>query len=457
MIVMKFGGTSVGSAEAIVRLGEIVRGRLWARPVVVVSAMAGVTNRLLESARLAALGDTDGVHRLIKELITLHTETASQLFGEISVERIEPQILGLIGELRTLLDAVCVLHELTPRSSDAVAAYGERLSSILVAGYLEHAGIPARLLDAREFIITDDRFKSAIPMPGQLEPRTREKVIPVVDEGRVPVIQGFIGSTTTGVTTTIGRGGSDYTAALVGAAIGAETIEIWTDVDGMLTGDPRILKGVRKLKVIGFNEAAELAYFGAKVLHPATVVPAIKENIPVYILNSMRPEGKGTLIISEAPPSANPIKAIACRRGITVVNINSTRMLMAYGFLKRIFELFERYETAVDVVSTSEVSVSLTLDNTDKLEAIVDELGTIGEVTVSPQRSIICVVGTDLKNRPGIAGRLFKCIEQINIDMISQGASHINITLVVAESDLERAVAALHDEFFSEIDAEVFE
>ncbi|MEW6732398.1 MAG: lysine-sensitive aspartokinase 3 [Acidobacteriota bacterium] len=457
MIVMKFGGTSVGSAAAIKRVAEIVRGRLAARPTIVVSALAGVTNQLLECAKLAAIGEVEQTHKILQQLILRHSETARELLGKRADERAIVALDALFAELRILLDAVCVLHELTPRSSDAIVAYGERLSALLVAEYFEVSGIPSSLLDAREFIITDERFSAALPIASELEPRTRNVIHPVIEAGRVVVTQGFIGATRGGVTTTIGRGGSDYTAALIGAAIGAELIEIWTDVDGLLTGDPRILKDVKKLKVIGFNEAAELAYFGAKVLHPATVLPAIRENIPVYILNSQRPAGSGTRIVAQAPACRNTIKAIACRRGITVVQISSTRMLMAYGFLKRIFEIFDKYETAVDVVSTSEVSVSLTLDSTEKLATIVEELTVIGEVSVEPARAIICVVGTDIRYKSGVAGRLFKCIEHINVDMISQGASHINITLVVAESDLVAAVAALHEEFFRETDPDVFE
>ncbi len=457
MLVMKFGGTSVGSAGAIERLRDIVRSRLGERLVVVVSAMAGATNRLLECARWAAQGDAARVHNLLQELIAQHRDAAQAIFDNEMLERLQPQLNSYFIELRTLLDAVCALRELTPRSSDAIAAYGERLSSLLVANCLTAGAITAQLMDARDFIITDDRFMNAAPIIAELEPRCRAVLMPVIEAGSVPVIQGFIGATKNGVTTTIGRGGSDYTAALVGAALAAKSIEIWTDVDGLLTGDPRILSDVKKLKVIGFNEAAELAYFGAKVLHPATVLPAIKNNIPVYILNSMKPIGSGTRIISASPPSRNVIKAIACRRGITVINITSTRMLMAHGFLRAIFELFDKHQTAVDVVSTSEVSVSLTLDNTDKLKAIIEDLSSIGEVNVATGRAIICVVGADLKSTPGIAGRLFKCIEHVNIDMISQGASHINITLVVAEADLSAAAQALHAEFFQDLDEEVFE
>jgi aspartate kinase len=268
---------------------------------------------------------------------------------------------------------------------------------------------------------------------------------------------GFIGSSSEGVTTTLGRGGSDFTAAIVGAGIGAEEIQIWTDVDGMLTADPTILGGGHRVKTISFAEAAELAYFGAKVLHPATVVPAIEKNIPVLILNSRRPDVPGTRIVAEAVPCENTVKSIACKRKITVLDIHSTRMLMAHGFLRRIFEVFDRFETPVDMVATSEVSVSLTIDNSERLDEIVTELRQFADVANAREQAIVCLVGENIRDTPGVARRVFNALEGINIRMISQGASLLNLSFVVAEKDIARAVAALHEEFFSELDPAVFE
>jgi aspartate kinase len=268
---------------------------------------------------------------------------------------------------------------------------------------------------------------------------------------------GFIGSTKDGVTTTLGRGGSDFTASIVGAGIGAEEIQIWTDVDGMLTADPTILPGGHRVKTISFAEAAELAYFGAKVLHPATVLPAIEKCIPVLILNSRRPELRGTRIVAEAVPCANVVKSIACKRKIALVNIHSTRMLMAHGFLHRIFEVFDRFETPVDMVATSEVSVSLTIDNPARLDDIVAELEQFAEVDIEKDQVIVCLVGDNIRHTPGVARRVFNALDGINIRMISQGASLLNISLVVAEADLLRTVPALHEEFFAELDPDVFE
>jgi len=268
---------------------------------------------------------------------------------------------------------------------------------------------------------------------------------------------GFIAATEEGVTTTLGRGGSDFTAAIAGAGIEAEEIQIWTDVDGMLTADPTILNVGHRVKTISFSEAAELAYFGAKVLHPATVVPAIEKNIPVLILNSRRPDVPGTRITAEFVHCGNAVKSIACKRRITTVNIHSTRMLMAHGFLRRIFEVFERNETPVDMVATSEVSVSLTIDNTSNIDLILGELRQFADVTVEHDSVIVCLVGENIRHTPGVARRVFNSLDGINIRMISQGASLLNISFVIAETDLERAVAALHEEFFSTLDPEVFE
>jgi len=260
-----------------------------------------------------------------------------------------------------------------------------------------------------------------------------------------------------GTTTTLGRGGSDYSAAIAGAALNAEEIQIWTDVDGMMTTDPRIVPGAWKVRDISFDEASELAYFGAKVLHPLTVLPAVEKNIPVYILNSKRPKGTGTRITKEARPCSNLIKSIACKRGITVVTVSSSRMLMAHGFLKALFEVFDRHRTPVDMVATSEVSVSLTLDNVSSLDAIIEDLKPLGDVQVSSKAALICLVGNNVKYTPGVARRAFGCLGDINVLMVSHGASNINFSFIVDEKDANTAVQKLHADFFGEVDREVFE
>ena len=346
MIVMKFGGTSVESAAAIERVTGIVKSRLDRKPVVVVSAMGKTTNRLLAIAHLAVDGQRD---EALRELLALRDYHLRESGMERTVDE-------HFQELAELVKGLAVLGELTPRSIDAISSFGERLSSLIVTNVFRHRGLNAVHVDSRKVIVTDRRHTQA----GPLLEETYAKLgaaIPPLAKNQVVVMGGFIGATQDGITTTLGRGGSDFTASLVGAGIGAEEIQIWTDVDGMLTADPSICPDAHRVKIISFTEAAELAYFGAKVLHPATVLPAVDKNIPVLILNSRRPEVDGTRIVSASVASKNIVKSIACKTKVTVLNIRSTRMFMAHGFMRRIFEIFDRYGTSVDMVATSEVSV----------------------------------------------------------------------------------------------------
>ncbi|HXG67379.1 MAG TPA: lysine-sensitive aspartokinase 3 [Blastocatellia bacterium] len=462
MIVMKFGGTSVQDAAAINKVVDIVSAKRERRPVVVVSAMARVTDTLLRIAARARERQAGEALRIIDELRERHLATARELAApgpahdEYSLEAVENGIKELFADLEGLARSVATLGELTPRTQDAIVSFGERLSSLIVAAAFAARGVPTALVDSRRMVITNDRFTCAAPNMQLTESRTREELLPLIESGRTPVAQGFIGSTPEGVTTTIGRGGSDYTAAIIGAAIGAEAIEIWTDVDGLMTVDPRVVPEARRIRIISFAEAAELSYFGAKVLHPSTVLPAIERRIPVHIYNTHNPAVEGTLIVAEPRPSRNLIKSIAFKRGVTILNVASTRMLLAYGFLRAIFEVFERYQTSVDVVTTSEVSVSISLDSVEHLEEIKRDLSGIGEVTVERDKAIVCVVGDNLRFKPGVAAKLFRAIEGVNIHMISQGASEINLTFVIDESEAERVVRSLHKEFFAELDPEVF-
>jgi aspartate kinase len=267
---------------------------------------------------------------------------------------------------------------------------------------------------------------------------------------------GFVGATKAGVTATIGRGGSDFSAAIVGAGLDAERIEIWTDVDGMMTTDPNICPDARRIKVISFDEAAELAYFGAKVLHPATVLPAIQKNIPVYILNSRNPTCEGTRITARGAHSRNFFKAIAAKKRITIVDVAAPRMLLAHGFLKSIFEAFDRHHIPVDVVSTSEVSVSLTVDSNESIPALAADLAKLADVKYEGRKAIVCLVGENLREIPGIAARVFGELADVKIRMISQGASEINLTFVIEEDAVPGVVQRLHKAFFSDLDPEVF-
>jgi aspartate kinase len=418
--------------------------------------MGKTTNKLLALANAAIEGTRAEYIRQLHDLRDMHSREARLVVPLSERASLDRFLDEQFQELTELVKGLAVLGELTPRSIDAISSYGERLSSFIVTLAFRHFGMQAEHLDSREVIVTDRRHTHAAPLFSETYARLA-KTIPPLTGNAVVVMGGFIGSTEDGVTTTLGRGGSDFTASIVGAGIQAEEIQIWTDVDGMLTADPTILPGGHRVKTISFAEAAELAYFGAKVLHPATVVPAVEKNIPVLILNSRRPEIPGTRIVAEAVRCGNVVKSIACKRKIALVNIHSTRMFMAHGFLHRIFEVFDRFETPVDMVATSEVSVSLTVDLFDRLDAIQSELRQFSDVEIEKNQSIVCLVGDNIRYTPGVARRMFNALEGINIRMVSQGASLLNLGFVIAEDDLRETVAALHQEFFSELDDAVFE
>ncbi|HYP14845.1 MAG TPA: lysine-sensitive aspartokinase 3 [Bryobacteraceae bacterium] len=455
MIVMKFGGTSVESAAAIRRVASIVRDRLARRPIVVVSAMGKTTNRLLKIADEAVSGDREEALSLLAELKDYHLREGLALVPGTLQPDLENILNGLFQELEEMVRGLSIMGELTPRSTDAVSSYGERLSSEVVALAFEGLGMPSAHVDSRDLIVTDCRHTQAAPLFPQTYSRLAA-TIPPLTQSRVVVMGGFIGATEEGVTSTLGRGGSDYTASIVGAGIGAEEIQIWTDVDGMLTADPTVMTGGHRVRTMSFAEAAELAYFGAKVLHPSTVAPAIDKNIPVLILNSRRPEMDGTRITRETVATTTIAKSIACKKNITLLNIVSTRMLMAHGFLRRIFEIFDRFETPVDLVATTEVSVSLTIDNTTRLRDITRELRQFADVSAEENQAIVCLVGDNIRYTPGVAGKAFTAIGDINVRMISQGASLLNLSMVVSQDDLRSAVERLHSDFFGNPDPTVF-
>jgi aspartate kinase len=456
MIVMKFGGTSVEDAAAIDRAACIVRERVLEKPMVVVSALAKVTDQLLAMARAAGAGDRDKAIQLSRALRERHYTVAGELLGTGVFTQFHSELEADFDGLDELLRGLSAVGELTPRTSDNVASFGERISSKIVAAAFAARDLRARLVDSRDCILTDSNYTHAVPIFDETNDRTIARLKPLLEAGRVPVMGGFIAADATGTTTTLGRGGSDFTAAIVGAALGAERIEIWTDVDGMMTTDPNLCAGARRIRAISFDEAAELAYFGAKVLHPATLVPAIDKNIPVQVLNSRNPKNEGTRITARAPSCTNTFKAIAAKKRITVVDVVSARMLMAHGFLKSIFDVFDRHRCPVDVVSTSEVSVSLTVDSNEAIPAIAADLDKLAAVKYEGRKAIVCLVGENIRGTPGIAAKVFTAISDINVRMISQGASEINITFVVEEDDVPEAVRRLHQTFFSELDANVF-
>jgi aspartate kinase len=452
LIVQKFGGTSVADPDAIRRLIGIVgaaRERDGRGPAVVVSAMSGVTDALLTIAALGGSGQSDEALTRLRQLRDRHAAAAEAL-TRTRRDEVVSFLTACFDELDAVARALGVLREVSGRTLDAVAACGELLSSRIVAAALDDAGLPATWVDARRAIVTDDEHTRAAPLMRETTAALRASVAPLLESGRLPVLGGFIGATGEGITTTLGRGGSDYSAAIVGAGVGAREIQIWTDVDGMLTADPRVVPSPRLVPRLSFAEASELAYFGAKVLHPSTILPAVERDIPVRILNSRNPDGQGTLIVSEVAHGANGcgVTALACKRDLTVVDITSSRMLMAYGFLRRLFEVFERFRTAVDVVTTSEVSVSVTVDDRRHLESITNALSEFADVSVEPNMALLCAVGDPLRSDASIAARVLRVLESVPLRMVSQAASRRNITVVLRQPDLAGAMQRLHEEFF---------
>lgn len=448
--VLKFGGTSVHDEAALQRLVEIVRSQIDDYPVVVVSAMRGVTDALLTGTRLAREGHAGRAFEAVEEQIGRYAAAAAQLLDEDAASTVDEAVSRAALEISDLLRIISLHPGTFLPLQDEIVSYGERLSSTLVAEVLSGRGVPGRAVDARRCIITSEEHTQAAPIAARTHEKTRENLLPLFERKEVPVLGGFIGSSESGATTTLGRGGSDYTAAIVGAAIDAREIQIWTDVTGFLTADPRVASNARPIAHLSYAEAAELAYFGAKVLHPKTIQPAIERGIPVRVCNSHFPSEPGTRIDGESTPSPRGVKAIAHKPGITIVQVSSARMLGAYGFLKALFEVFDRNRTAVDVVSTSEVSVSLSLDDTRALPAITEELRALGSVNVESGFAIISAVGEGLRSMPGIAARIFGALDDAEIGMISQGASNINLTCVVREEMLASAVRRLHDTFFAD-------
>jgi aspartate kinase len=446
---MKFGGSSVVDAAAIDRVSRIVAEQARSSmPVVVVSALGGVTDALLALAGAARLGDSAAVDAGLESLSRRHDDQACAL-GVGDDAGLRRALAAHFAALGTTLRAIPRDAGDAEPAVDAVAAAGELLSSQLVAAAMAQRGLPVAWVDARTVVITDDRFTRAAPLMDDITTAVSTAIQPLVAGGTIPVLGGFVGRTVDGRTTTLGRGGSDYSASLVGAAIHAAEIQIWTDVDGMLTADPRIVADAEVVPHLSFAEAAELAYFGAKVLHPSTIFPAISRNIPVRILNSLRPDQTGTLITGDPPRDGRPFAALACKRGITVIDITSTRMLMAHGFLRRVFEAFEQAETAVDVVTTSEVSVSVTIDDNRRGADIVASLLEIADVSVEENMAILTVVGDRLATNSTLAARIVGALTDFPLRMISQAASRRNVTIVLPQAYLSRAMTHLHRELFA--------
>ena len=447
---MKFGGTSVEDATAIARVIRIVQSRSRHRRLVVVSALAKVTDQLVLMGQKAAMGDSDSIVQLVQGLRERHLQTAEGLLGTLS-PKIAAKIENTFDQLKEFLSGVSAVRELSPRSSDYLLSFGELISSEIVTAAFVARGLDAVWVDSRKCVVTDGNHTRALPLLDDTRVKSQSALGPALAKGQVPVMGGFIAATREGTPSTLGRGGSDFSAAIVGAVMDAARIEIWTDVEGMMTTDPRLCPDARTIQRISFNEAAELAYFGAKVLHPATLLPAIQKNIPVYVLNSRNPKSTGTEITEHAPAGKDMFRAITAKNGISIVNVVASRGVMVHGFLKSVFEALDRHSASVDIVAISEVSMSFTIETKRLPQALISDLEKLADVTCDDQQAIICLVGEDIHGKPGIAASVFTTVADagVNIRMISQGASEINISFVVKESDVPQAVRHLHARFFT--------
>jgi len=451
---MKFGGTSVADATAMTRVVDIVRSQWESQPkgsrppVVVVSALSKVTDGLIRIGDFARYGDRDKAVALVGELLERHIAIARTLTTgprtEALVKALQEQFAALSGRVIGMAAA----KNVSPADHDAIVATGELASSAIVAAAFQEQKLPAVWVDARQVLVTDNEHTVAAPDMEATRKNATAILAPISARLEIPVLGGFIGATRDGVTTTLGRGGSDYSAAIFGACLDVEEIQIWTDVDGMLTADPRVVPAPRVVPHLSFAEASELAYFGAKVLHPATILPAVSKNIPVRILNSRQPKNPGTLITAQARREGH-LAALACKRDITVIDITSTRMFMAHGFLRRLFEVFERFKTAVDVVTTSEVSVSVTVDDTRKLDEIVAALSAFADVTTESKMAIVSVVGDRLHDDPSIFAQAIVAIDGIPLRLVSQASSRRTFTFVLRDAEASEAMTRLHNAFFS--------
>lgn len=453
---MKFGGTSVGTAKAMRQAISIVaREEQKAVPLVVLSACSGITNKLVHIADASGRSALDEAMALAGEVRSFHLNLLDELIKGVELKaELAIKIEELASRLELLIKGVDIVGELTERSRDMFCSFGELFSTTVFAAAMKELGHKAVWVDVRTVMITDDNFGFARPLQELCEERVGRIIRPLLEGGMTVVTQGYIGSTQDGRTTTLGRGGSDFSAALLGSWLNDDAIQIWTDVDGVMTCDPRMVPEARSIRVMTFSEAAELAYLGAKVLHPDTIAPAVQKNIPVYVLNSLHPDAKGTIITNDPQRLSGMsyeglVKSIAVKKGQCIINVRSNRMFGRHGFMNELFDVFVRYSVSVEMIATSEVSVSLTVDDKCFSDELIGALKALGDVDIEHGVSTISVVGDNLRMSRGVAGRIFSALKDVNLRMISQGASEINVGFVVEEPEVVTAVNNLHREFFS--------
>lgn len=451
MIVMKFGGTSVANFEAITRTIFIIGGRLDKKPVVVVSALSKVTDMLYRISDAAASKNRELTDDLLAQLRTRHTGLASELLEQSPAlkEQAVARVNEICDELSDLAGAVCALGELSDRNKAIIISNGELLSSTIICYAMNAKGIRTNFIDARKIMITSESYLKGEPIADEIISRVPAAVSKAYEGMDAVITQGFIGSNLQGEQTVLGRGGSDYSASLVGMAIDAERIEIWTDVDGVRSADPRKVENTKYLEKISFEEAAEMAHFGAKVLHPLTIEPAVKKNIPIYVLNSMNPSGKGTAILRNELIE-DGVKSVSFKENIRVINIFSTRMINTSGFLRRVFEIFSESKVSVDLISTSEANISVTVDGSENIGRVVAELSEFADVIVDDDKSQVSVIGKNIVRLNGMLKKTFAPLKKCNVYMISQGASFVNISFVVDREELTDVVRDLHHHLFEQ-------
>ncbi|HWN98026.1 MAG TPA: aspartate kinase [Blastocatellia bacterium] len=466
MIVMKFGGTSVEDAASIERVTEIVRARLDLKPVIVVSAMGKTTRKLLAAAEASADGDSRTALGFLADLKTRHTSEVRRLVQKATGRLALPLIEQHFDELKTLLEGLAILGEVPPRGLDKILAYGELLSSYIVADAMAERGIRTRLLDARELIKTDDRYGGASPLSDLTNRAIVEKIAPVLEQGEVPVVQGFIGSTRDGATTTLGFEGSDYTASIIGAALNAEDIQIWKDVPGLMTADPHVFGGARTVKACSFAEAADLTFLGAKVLHAKAIYPAARKKIPVHIYNSKQPDATGTSIGAAAPRSTSLIKSIAYRRPVTIIRARAdtttdgSREASADDLLKALLDTLAKRRARALFTAVSSSHVVVALDSRELKHGgrdLIESIAPYGSATAEPDKAIVSLVGEELGSDPSAVSRAVKAMDDTKLSVILHGSSPISVSFVVDQSEVEGVIARLHEVFFSEADPALFD
>ncbi|MDI6765840.1 MAG: aspartate kinase [Bacteroidota bacterium] len=452
MIVMKFGGTSTQDAQAIGNVVRIIRSHVMSKPIVVISAIAQATNMLEKIGKLASEKNDREAREVSTQLFNRHYAIVDQLIRHISRNRTLRNVLETTKEeIDAIIKGITILRELTPRTLDALFSYGELLSSRIVTVALQDQGIDSEWIDTKDFMITDENFSRAMPLMEEIEDRLRSIAQPLIVKGIVPVTQGFIGVTSTGRRTTMGRESSDFSAAIIGVALDADDIQIWTDVDGVLTADPTVVENPKKIKQLSFEEAYELSYFGAKVLHPSTMLPAIEKSIPIHIYNSRKPQSKGTLVSIQLKSHETIVKSVAYKRNVIILNVQPKKRFGQYIFWEHIHNVLTKYNVIGLITVTSEYSYSVVLDAKNFNPAVVHDLSEIGMINLIENMGIVSIIGSNLIPANQIIDKLFKAVGDIGISMITFGASKSNLSFIVDDDDVTEAVQKIHDEFFEEI------